>query len=114
MNSKAGPSLTPKKVSSKEGRIEIVWSDAHLSQYRAREVRLACRCAGCVEEWTNVSLVKPELVPVDLQAKAIESVGHYALHIDWSDGHNTGLYTYDYLRELCACDECRATRSFAV
>jgi ATP-binding protein involved in chromosome partitioning len=104
----------PKGIKASEGLISIEWSDAHLGQYQARDLRLACRCAACVDEWTHQTLVKPELVPQNVKPKGIEVMGNYAIHIDWSDGHNTGIYTYDFLREVCACDECRAKRSFAV
>jgi len=36
----------------------------------------------------------------------VEEVGHYAFRIDWSDGHNTGIYTYEHLRKICPCKEC--------
>lgn len=75
---------------------------------------MACRCAGCVDEWTHESLLKPELIPKDIRPKAIDLVGSYAIHIDWSDGHATGIYSYDYLREVCACDVCKAPRQFTV
>ena len=45
----------------------------------------------------------------DLQA--IEPVGRYALRPVWRDGHDTGLFTYEYLRELCPCPECAADRT---
>ena len=90
------------------------WSDGHLGRYAARDLRLACRCAGCVDEWTHQSLIREDHVPQDVKPTAIQVMGNYALHIDWSDGHNTGIYSYDYLREVCACDECKAKRSFAV
>jgi len=105
---------TPNEIKSSGDAISILWSDAHQSRYGARDLRLACRCAACVDEWTNQSLVKPDLIPQDVKPKGIHVMGNYAIHIDWSDGHDTGIYTYDYLREVCACDECRAKRSFAV
>ena len=114
MNSKMAVKSIPKQIKSEEGRIAIEWSDGHQSKYVARELRLACRCAGCVDEWTHQSLIKPDLVPPTLKPKAIEVMGNYALHFDWSDGHNTGIYTYDFLREVCSCDECKAKRTFAV
>ncbi|MGH9592205.1 MAG: gamma-butyrobetaine hydroxylase-like domain-containing protein, partial [Bryobacteraceae bacterium] len=44
----------------------------------------------------------------------IEEAGHYALHIFWSDGHNTGIYSYDHLRRICPCGECRAQAAAAL
>jgi len=104
----------PLEIKTTGQTITISWSDRHLGRYSARDLRLACRCAGCVDEWTHQSLIKPDLVPVTLKPKNIEVMGNYALHFDWSDGHNTGIYTYDFLREVCACDECKTRRSFDV
>ena len=104
----------PSEIKSAGETITILWSDRHASRYAARDLRLLCRCAACVDEWTHTTLVKPELVPQGVKAAAIQVMGNYALHIDWSDGHSTGIYTYDYLREVCGCDECLAKRSFSV
>ena len=104
----------PQDIKSSEGKISIRWSDAHTSQYSARDLRLGCRCAACVDEWSHQSLIQPDRVPLDVKPKVIEPMGHYAIHIDWSDGHSTGIFTYDYLREICACDDCKQKRSFAV
>ena len=82
--------------------------------YQSRDLRLACRCAACVDEWSHESLVQPDRIPMDVKPRGIEAMGDSAIHIDWSDGHNTGIYTYDYLKEVCACDECKEKRSFAV
>jgi len=68
---------------------------------------LACRCAACVDEWTKETLVKPEQIPRGIKPVAIEVVGNYALHFTWSDGHSTGIYSYDHLREICPCEECK-------
>jgi DUF971 family protein len=38
----------------------------------------------------------------------VEAVGHYAIRIEWSDGHNTGIYSYDHLRKICSCEECQS------
>lgn len=104
----------PQKITSKDGHVGIVWSDGHVSSYHARDLRLACRCAACVDEWTHQPLLQPDSVPMNVKPKAIELMGNYAIHFTWSDGHNTGIYSYDYLREVCACHECVASRSFNV
>ncbi len=46
------------------------------------------------------------MVPPDVYPTAIEYVGRYALKFVWSDGHDTGLYSFDLLRGLCRCEEC--------
>jgi len=104
----------PQEIKSAGGKLTIVWSDRHASRYDGRELRLACRCAACVDEWTHETLVRPSQVPPSISPTAIEVVGNYALHFNWSDGHNTGIYTYDYLREVCSCDDCKKARSFDV
>ena len=105
---------SPQEIKTTGSVITIRWSDGHVGRYEGRDLRLACRCAACVDEWSHESLVQPDRVPFDVKPKAIEVMGNYALHLDWSDGHNTGIYTYDYLREVCACDECKKKRIFAV
>ena len=53
----------PKEIKAKDGRLTILWTDGHLSQYQGRDLRLACRCAACVDEWSHESLIRPEKVP---------------------------------------------------
>ncbi|MCI0342064.1 MAG: DUF971 domain-containing protein [Planctomycetales bacterium] len=89
------------------GSLAIKWSDGHASQYTARELRLACRCALCVEEMSGRALLRAESVPALLDVRGVQPTGRYALHIAFSDGHQTGIYTFDRLRELCPCPECR-------
>jgi ATP-binding protein involved in chromosome partitioning len=105
---------SPKEIRAAEGSVTIRWSDGHESSYDARELRLACRCAACVDEWTRESRISIQDVPGHVKPSKIEVTGNYALLIAWSDGHSTGLYTYDYLREICGCEVCRRPRSFDV
>ena len=91
--------------------ITFVWEDEHKSAYPARELRLACRCAQCIEEMTGKPLLDPTTVPGSVRARAINVVGNYAINIDWSDGHNAGIYNFRALRENCPCDECKALRA---
>jgi ATP-binding protein involved in chromosome partitioning len=86
--------------------ITFVWEDEHETVYPARELRLGCRCARCVEEMTGRPLLDPATVPKDVVAKAIDLVGNYAIGIVWSDGHSTGIYSYRDLRAGCRCAIC--------
>jgi DUF971 family protein len=93
-----------------EDRLVIQWSDAHRSVYSWQHLREHCPCAGCREERLQppnpLRVLKPsELVP--LRPVAITPVGYYAYKITWSDGHDTGLYTLEHLRELCQCPACQ-------
>ena len=91
--------------------ITIKWPDGHETRYRARDLRLACRCAMCIEETSGRPLLDPAVVPERVQAKRIELVGQYAISIEWSDGHSTGIYNFRDLRGNCPCDTCAAARA---
>ncbi len=95
----------------KEGadRLVIEWNDGHRSEYLWTHLRANCPCAGCREERLQppnpLRILKPnELVP--LKPVSINPVGFYAYKIVWSDGHDTGLFTLEHLRELCQCPQC--------
>jgi DUF971 family protein len=103
MNQDISP-LELKQVSP--SKLSIVWNDAHVSEYHVRNLRLECRCAVCVDEWTREKLLKDETVPAEVVPKRIQTVGRYALNFAWSDGHDTGFYTFEHLRNLCECALC--------
>lgn len=84
----------------------IEWVDGHKSQWRLAYLRRNCPCAACVDEWTGAPILDPHKIDEQLSAKRVESIGRYALMIEFGDGHNTGIYTFTYLRELCQCKEC--------
>jgi DUF971 family protein len=80
------------------GKFEIEWADGETTRYLFRELRLDCRCAGCVNEVTGAKVVRAADVPADVHPLSAEPVGNYAIRFHWSDGHSTGLYTYEHLR----------------
>ncbi len=80
--------------------LAITWSDGRQSRYDVRELRLACGCATCIDEWTGEERLDPESVPEDVHPLRLGSVGRYAIQIDWSDGHSSGIYPFRRLREL--------------
>ena len=101
--------LAPKELRQMGSKnLGIIWNDGHNSLYNVRNLRLQCRCANCIDEWTREKILKDESVPADIKPKRIESVGRYALRIDWSDGHDTGIYTFDNLRANCECPQCKS------
>lgn len=91
-------------------KITIKWPDGHVTIYPARDLRLACRCAMCIEETSGKPLLDPKTIPDNVRAKEIGLVGQYAISIHWSDGHDTGIYNFRTLRERCPCEECAAKR----
>lgn len=99
--------LYPKDMQWRDkGVLEIVWSDGHAGVYPVRVLRLQCPCAACVDEWTGERRLKSEDVPAFIMLQDIQPVGRYALQFSWSDGHDTGIYSYALLRRLCQCDHC--------
>jgi len=83
--------------------VKIEWQDGHVSVYPARELRLACPCAGCVDETTGRRRLDESHVAQDARPLKVDLVGRYAISIAWSDGHATGIYAFDRLRAMCSC-----------
>jgi DUF971 family protein len=96
---------TPTQI-QQEGadRLAISWSDGANSVYAVRGLRLACQCAHCVDEWTGEHRLEAASVPDDVRPLQIRPVGRYAISIEWSDGHDTGIYSFRQLRELSPPD----------
>jgi DUF971 family protein len=101
---------------SKSKGIKIDWKDNHRSEYSLAYLRDECPCATCTgahgtEPQKSTYSVPPspfQMYKPTLKMLKVDPVGHYAIHIDWSDGHSTGIYSFDHLRKICPCDECRA------
>jgi ATP-binding protein involved in chromosome partitioning len=90
----------PAQVSVGEGAVEITWTDGHKSHLEFLKLRQACPCAMCVDEMTGEPRLNPESVPKEVHPQDVRTVGRYALQFTWSDGHNTGLYSFDNIRAL--------------
>ncbi len=96
----------PSEIEKDANKLYISWEDGHKSEYLFRCLRENCPCAMCRDEFTgerilDISKISPELVS---QRESV--VGHYALAFSFSDGHGAGIYTFEYLREICSCPEC--------
>jgi DUF971 family protein len=100
-------------VSTGEG-VEIVWSDGHRSRYDFPYLRDHCPCAMCNDERQKkeenpAKFAASALLPMykpKVKANRATAVGNYAIQVDFSDGHATGIYSFDCLREMCSCEEC--------
>ena len=82
------------------GKLRIQWKDGVVSEYGARQLRLACPCAACVEEGTGRKLLQDDAVRSDVGLLEAELVGRYALSFVWTDRHRTGIFSWRYLRAL--------------
>jgi DUF971 family protein len=124
--SPASVSVDPKsvKVSLTTGAgVDIEWKDGHLSHYSFQFLRDACPCALCDDARAKTgrkAWEKPQAVPEALpmfkpamRPLSAEGVGKYAIKFDWNDGHALGIYSWRYLREVCACGECQTLRTTA-
>lgn len=93
--------LTPDAVRrAGDHELLLVWNDGSRQLLTFASLRLQCPCAGCVDEMTGARLIRPERIPAGIHAMDWKTVGNYALQFRWSDGHQTGIYSYDYLRSL--------------
>ena len=100
MNEVMYKDVKAKRVVLTATTIDIEWSDGQSSQYQARDMRLNCGCAECVEEWCQRRILDPASVPMDIKAEDYILVGNYAIQFLWSDAHYTGIYPFDVIRKL--------------
>jgi DUF971 family protein len=113
------------KVHVKTGAgVEITWADGHASHYDFSYLRDECPCATCNDERgkkeafaSAASTGGNSFAPLPMfkpkpRAQSATVVGNYAIQISFTDGHSTGIYSYDHLRTICPCPECaKAFRS---
>lgn len=79
----------------------FTWNTGELYHVPYVELRFHCPCAGCVDEMTGQRTIRRESVSNDVRPTDVHVVGRYALQITWSDGHQTGMYHFDRLWQLC-------------
>jgi DUF971 family protein len=107
--------------------MDIVWADGHTSHYEFQYLRDMCPCATCSDERhkkenaaakSASAATAPSMAAMGAalpmykpkpRARAAKTVGNYALQVDFTDGHGSGIYSYDYLRTICPCMECALT-----
>ena len=93
--------IEPTQIAEETERdISINWSDDAQTSYNAAQLRKACPCASCVNEWTGEKILNDKKVADDISFLKTSVVGRYALNFHFSDGHETGIYTFQYLRKL--------------
>ena len=85
------------------GLVRITWEDGHVGEYPKDYLRGYCPCAACQGHGGGIKFVSVS----NAQLAEISAVGNYAIEFCWQDGHNTGIYTFEYLRSLCPCPDCK-------
>ncbi len=114
------PSSLKVRVSTGEG-VDVVWSDGHASHYDFPYLRDHCPCATCNDERDRkekekANGVRSDLLPMykpKVTAKSAAAVGNYAIQMEFSDSHATGIYSFGFLRSICPCEKCRQAASGA-
>jgi len=107
-------------VSSGAG-VDVAWSDGHVSHFDFAYLRENCPCATCNEERikkdslteTSPAFTSSPALPMfkpKPRAQSATPVGQYAIQLSFSDGHSTGIYSYEHLRTICPCSECATQR----
>lgn len=93
--------------------VEVTWADGHTSRYEFPYLRDNCPCALCRDEREKKEKIKapassavlPMFKP-RVTAKRAQAIGSYAVQIEFSDGHASGIYSFEHLREICPCEAC--------
>lgn len=110
------PTSVKVHVSTNAG-VDITWADGHVSHFDFPYLRDHCPCATCNDERekkaslgeTSPAFASSPVLPMfkpKARATAATQVGNYAIQISFSDGHSTGIYSYDLLRSICPCFAC--------
>ena len=93
------------QVDIKQSQVRITWADGYHSSYPLAYLRKICPCAVCNEQRRNTDplrVLRPDQAAArgELQPdRPVELIGNYALQFFWIDGHDTGIYTFEFLRQ---------------
>ena len=108
--------IGPKEITEfSDTTLMIIWDDGHESLYLYEDLRRSCPCASCSElkkKGVRSAISFKKSIPLEDKSKSIkpldiENIGLYAIRFMWNDRHNTGIYTFDFLRGLCGCEGCK-------
>lgn len=97
------------------GILVVTWDDGHISYYPLAYLREECPCANCKGESLFGQTYRPPKLqlytPGMNELDTLAPMGHYGVIASWKDGHDTGIYSWDYLRAICPCEECSKVRA---
>jgi DUF971 family protein len=121
MASSADPQSVNVNLTTGTG-MDIEWKDGHHSHYSFPFLRDACPCALCDDERSKSNRQPGEppraagalpMFKAAAKPTSAEGVGKYAIKFHWNDGHELGIYSWQFLRDVCPCEECKAVRTAA-
>jgi DUF971 family protein len=103
----------PRNIGVAGRELALAWADGHESYLPFDDLRRNCPCSLC--RGRRDSPPDPLRVvtgpsPGELTIRSLAPVGAYAVQIVWSDGHDTGIHSFESLRRACPCPECRSPR----
>ena len=100
-----GAAEVPIALDRRDDRTLVLrWQDGNDQQIDIRNLRLACRCAACVDEMNGRAVLDPATVPLNIVPTRIRSLGNYAIGVSFSDGHQSGIYTFGHLRSMVTAE----------
>ncbi len=116
--------MKPKEISEfSDTALLIVWDDEHESIYLYEDLRQSCPCASCDELRKSSKIGREGKLPfkriipmgtslqkLEIKPERIDPVGLYAIRFRWNDGHETGIYSFEFLRKLCMCEKCQPSQ----
>ena len=108
------PYMNPKQITRENYLLKIEWTDGHQSELTVSYLRRKCPCAQCKQQRSQSkdgTIEIDEHLPEPIYFKSYQRVGHYALQFEFSDRHKDGIFTFEYLRQLCICNPCHSESS---
>lgn len=97
------------------GELKVTWQDGHVSYFTLQYLRQECPCAACKGEVLFGKVYRPATLPIFTpgmyELEKLVPTGQYGIQASWKDGHDTGIYSWDYLRMICPCTECTERRN---
>lgn len=91
---------TAAEIGFDDHNVLIKWKNAKESKFNSKKLRFLCPCASCVSEVTGKRTIQEAQIPDNIQPTGFRPMGRYGMQISWSDGHATGIYTFNYLKEV--------------
>lgn len=102
---KSKPIIVNTELNKQHKMLKVSWNDGRDSLVSFKDLRFYCPCAHCVDEHSGVRKIKKDDITDDVEPTRINTIGNYALGIHFSDGHNTGIFGFDYLRKILVKNE---------
>ena len=99
-----------------EKKLLISWNDGHESQFELDLLREICPCVECRGGHGKMGASHdPDVLTLtptrSHEVRDLQLIGNYALQFWWDDNHNSGIYTWEYLRRMCTCELCNVERA---